>query len=169
MGILGQLTHNIAVDNCKVTPSHGRMLSTTADATHFVNCTGYIKLTNNLFENQKDDATNIHGIYAQVVKIISDTEVLIQLKHRQQHGFDFLQPGVTVEFVTGRSLITYSEATVRESIRLNKEEISNDVADFASSELNLREMTKRAAADGIIRKLQFQTIPSGTIAPGACS
>ena len=121
MGILGQLSHNIRVDNCKVTPSRGRMLSTTADATHFVNCTGYIQLTNNLFENQKDDATNIHGTYVQVVEIAGPNEVLVQLKHRQQHGFDFLGAGVEVEFVHGKSMITLGTATVNEATRINKE------------------------------------------------
>jgi hypothetical protein len=121
MGILGQLSHNILVNNCRVTPSHGRVISTTADATHFVNCTGYIRLTNNLFENQKDDATNIHGIYVQVAEIAGPDEVLVQLKHRQQHGFDFLHPGVEVEFVHGRSMITIGAAVVKESTRLNKE------------------------------------------------
>lgn len=121
MGILGQLSRNISINNCKVTPSHGRMLSTTADATHFVNCTGYIKLTNNVFQNQKDDATNIHGIYAQVVEIISAKEIIVQLKHRQQHGIDIVFPGAEVEFVTGRSLITFGKATVQQVDRVNKE------------------------------------------------
>ncbi len=121
MGILGQLSHNIRVNNCKVTPSHGRMLSTTADATHFVNCTGYIRLTNNLFENQKDDATNIHGIYVQVAEILAPNEILVQLKHRQQHGFDFLSPKVEVEFVRGKSMITFGTATVTKAVRENKE------------------------------------------------
>lgn len=121
MGILGQLTHNISVNNCKVTPSNGRMLSTTADATHFVNCTGYIKLTNNLFENQKDDATNIHGIYARIVEKVSSNKAIVQLKHRQQHGFDLLRPGIEVEFVTARSLITYGKAKVNAFTRINKE------------------------------------------------
>jgi hypothetical protein len=121
MGILAQLSHNIRINNCKVTPSHGRMLSTTADATHFVNCTGYIQLTNNLFENQKDDATNIHGTYVQVAEIAGSAEVLVQLKHRQQHGFDFLLPGVEVEFVHGKSMITVGTAVVQSATRLNKE------------------------------------------------
>jgi len=121
MGILGQLSHNIRVNDCKVTPSHGRMLSTAADATHFVNCTGYIQLTNNLFENQKDDATNIHGIYVQVAEIAGPNEVLVQLKHRQQHGFDFMSPGVEVEFVHGKSMITFGTAVVKNANRVNKE------------------------------------------------
>lgn len=121
MGILGQLSSNISISNCKVTPSNGRMLSTTADATHFVNCTGYIKLTDNLFQNQKDDATNIHGIYAQVVEIVSGNEVVVQLKHRQQHGIEIVMPGAEVEFVTGKSLITFGTARVDKVYRLNKE------------------------------------------------
>lgn len=121
MGILGQLSSNITVHRCKVTPSEGRMLSTTADATHFVNCSGYIRLTDNLFENQKDDATNIHGIYAQIVEIESRREIIVQLKHRQQHGFDFINPGLELEFVAAKSLVTLGAASVTEADLLNKE------------------------------------------------
>ena len=121
MGILGQRSHNVTVDNCTVTPSNGRMISTTADATHFVNCTGRIILTNNLFENQKDDATNIHGIYAQVIEKPDDYKVMIQLKHQQQHGFDFIEPGKELEFVRGKSMITYATGIVKQVKRINKE------------------------------------------------
>lgn len=121
MGILVQRSHNVTVDRCQVTPSQGRMLSTTADATHFVNCTGEIVLSDNLFENQKDDATNIHGIYAQVAERSSEDEIIVQLKHRQQFGFDFLKAGMEVEFVRAKSMITYATARVRSVDRINKE------------------------------------------------
>jgi len=121
MGILGQRTHNVTVDHCKVTPSHERMVSTTADATHFVNCTGKIVLTHNLFENQKDDATNIHGIYVQMAERTGSDEVIVKLKHHQQHGFELLRPGDQVELVHGRSMMTYATTTVKEADRLNKE------------------------------------------------
>lgn len=121
MGILGQRTHNIEVDRCKVTPSKGRMISTTADATHFSNCTGKISLTNNLFENQKDDATNIHGIYVQVIERNGKDTVTVQLKHLQQHGFDFIEPGMELELVRGKSMITYATGTVAAVKRINKE------------------------------------------------
>lgn len=42
------------------------MISITADATHYVNCGGYIRMIDCTFENQKDDATNIHGLYMAV-------------------------------------------------------------------------------------------------------
>ncbi len=121
MGILGQRSHNVTVDSCKVTPSEGRMLSTTADATHFVNNTGFITLNNNLFENQKDDATNIHGIYVQIVEKTAPDELIYQIKHRQQYGFDFLAPGKKVEFVRSRSMITYATAVVKQVQRINKQ------------------------------------------------
>lgn len=119
MGILGQRSHNITVDHCKVTPSHGRMLSTSADATHFVNCTGKITLSDNLFENQKDDATNIHGIYVQIVELPGKDQAIIAIKHHQQRGFDFLKPGIRIELVRGPSMITYGEAVVKSAEWLN--------------------------------------------------
>jgi len=119
MGILGQRSADITVSHCKVTPSPGRMLSTTADATHFVNCTGHITLSHNLFENQKDDATNIHGIYLQIAQKTAANRLILQIRHRQQRGFDFLQSGTPVEFVRGKSMITYAEATVADAVWLN--------------------------------------------------
>lgn len=121
MGILGQRSHNVTVNNCNVTPSHGRMLSTTADATHFVNMTGKITLTNNLFENPKDDATNIHGIYVQVREKVAPKVALIQHMHAQQYNFNFMKPGTKVELVRGKSMITYAEATVEAVEVINKE------------------------------------------------
>lgn len=120
MGILGQRTKNISVRNCQVTPSKGRMISTTADATHFVNCSGKILLASNLFENQKDDATNIHGVYVKIIDIISPKEIIVELVHKQQYGFDFLQKGSEIEFVKAKSLITEGRTIVSQSTRINK-------------------------------------------------
>jgi len=131
MGIIVQRTKNISVDSCKVTPSAGRIISCTADATHFVNCTGTIELSHCLFENQKDDATNIHGIYVQIAKIVSLNEVIVQLKHEQQLGFDFLKKGTNIEFVRGLSLITKGTSKVTKFTRINKDftqiQFSNDL------------------------------------------
>jgi len=158
MGIIGQRSHNITVDECKVTPSNGRMISATADATHFVNCTGEIALTNNLFENQKDDATNIHGIYVQVIEKCADNKVIVQLKHLQQHGFDFMKPGMELELVRGKSMITYDTATVKHVNRINKEvtEVTFDKKLPANLEIGdaiaeIRDYPEILIADNIIR------------------
>ena len=123
MGILAQRSRDILVDEVKVTPSPGgkRIISLTADATHFVNCAGKITLKDSLFENQKDDATNIHGLYVRVMKRLSDTELEVKLLHPQQYGFQFLAPGGTVELVKGSSLVTYGKAVVKAVQPINKE------------------------------------------------
>ena len=121
MGIIGQRAHNVTVTSCRVTPSEGRMISATADATHFTNCTGKIEISNCLFENQMDDATNIHGIYVQIREIVSPNEVIVQLKHTQQLGFDFLKKGTSIEFVHAKSLITEGISKVTAANRINKE------------------------------------------------
>lgn len=43
MGVIAQSSEDIELLRLKVIPAEGRMISITADATHFVNCKGYIK------------------------------------------------------------------------------------------------------------------------------
>jgi parallel beta-helix repeat protein len=123
MGILAQRSSDILVEEVKVTPAPDgkRIISLTADATHFVNCSGKITLKNSLFENQKDDATNIHGLYVRVMKRLSDTELEVKLIHTQQYGFEVLTAGATVELVKGQSLVTYGKAVVKAVTPVNKE------------------------------------------------
>lgn len=123
MGIVAQLSKNILVENVKVCPTPGseRVVSLTADATHFVNCTGYVKLIDCLFECQKDDATNIHGLYARIDRILSDREVVVRMVHAQQYGVDFVFPNSPMEFVESQSLVTYAENSVDRTERINEE------------------------------------------------
>ncbi|GAB6008745.1 right-handed parallel beta-helix repeat-containing protein [Dysgonomonas reticulitermitis] len=123
MGIIAQLSKNINVDSVKVcpTPNSGRVVSLTADATHFVNCSGYINLTNCLFESQKDDATNIHGLYAQIDQILSGKELMVRMVHPQQYGVDFVLPEGNMEFVESESLNTYADNIVLKTERINEE------------------------------------------------
>ena len=121
MGIIAQRTRDIRVRNVNVTPSAGRIVSLTADATHFVNCAGSIEITDCLFENQMDDPMNVHGIYARVSERLSDTELEVELVHPQQRGIDITQAGDTVEIIERESLATYGEATVAAVERLNKQ------------------------------------------------
>lgn len=123
MGVIAQRTKDIELNKVNVSPrpDGGRIVSATADATLFVNCGGYLRMIDCLFENQKDDATNIHGIYAVIDKIISPTEIIVRLKHRQQFGFDFIKKGMTLEFEDSRSLVPMGTRTVADVKRLNKE------------------------------------------------
>lgn len=120
MGVIAQRSGNITLQHLQVTPAKGRMISATADATHFANCYGAISIRDCLFENQLDDAANIHGIYVQVTKRLSPAEILVALKHPQQMGFDFIRPGMMMELVHSNSLMRYGTAEVQQVERLNK-------------------------------------------------
>ena len=119
MGVIAQSSQNITLDNVKVTPSPGseRVLSVSADATHFVNCGGKITMVNCLFENQNDNATNIHGMYAHIDKIVSPSEIIV----KYIYGFDFLIPDTDVEMVDPFSYITYGVNHVVDIERLNNQ------------------------------------------------
>lgn len=125
MGVIAQGCENVFIDSIRVTPSHGRnrIVSTSADATHFVNCRGKIEIKNSLFENQEDDATNIHGVYAQISNKVSSYSLEVKLKHEQQFGFNLARPGDSVEFVHSANMNTYYKAIVQSATRLNKEYI----------------------------------------------
>ena len=59
----------------EVPPQSGRMVSASADATHFVGCSGKIVLRACRFESMLDDATNIHGVYMTVVDRFSGNQI----------------------------------------------------------------------------------------------
>ena len=123
MGIIAQNSRDIFLNNVRVTPApgSGRIISITADATHFSNCSGKITIDSCLFENQKDDATNIHGIYSKITKVISPFEIEVALIHRHQFGFEYLKPGVKVEFADAASIVTYAQNSVKSAEIINKE------------------------------------------------
>ena len=120
MGVIGQLSHDILLERVKVTPPEGRMISATADATHFVNCGGYLQMIDCLFENQKDDATNIHGLYMSIDKILAPDKVLLGWHNSGQFGVDFIEEGATVEIVDNKTMMTIDTRTVKSIKRLNK-------------------------------------------------
>ncbi len=112
MGIIAQGSRDLLVGRVKVTPSGARMISTTADATHFVNCSGKISIIDCLFENMMDDATNVHGIYVKISQLLSPCSVEARVIHPQQAGADFFWRGQTIELVDSSSLVTRELLTI---------------------------------------------------------
>ncbi len=97
MGLIAEGCTNVTLDAFRVVPKagDGRMLSTNADATHFVGCRGKVLMQNCKFENQLDDATNIHGTYLEVTDISKKT-VGARIGHFQQVNYNFGRPGDSV-------------------------------------------------------------------------
>jgi hypothetical protein len=107
----------------KVVPPLGdkREVSTTAEAIHFVNAKGKIEMVDCVFESQKDDATNVHGLYARITRKVAADEIEVRLAHPQQLGVDCIAPGMRLELTQGPSLKPPGCTVVKNVIRLNKE------------------------------------------------
>ena len=123
MGVIAQRSADLFLNKVRVAPPEGgrRVVSVTADATHFVNTKGRIEMTDCHFEGQKDDATNVHGLYARIARKIAPDEIKIQLVHPQQVGVDFVKPGTRLELTQGPTLEPLGYAVAKEVTRLNKE------------------------------------------------
>lgn len=120
MGIIAENSADLILDNFNVTPSQGRMVSTTADATHFVGCRGKIELKNCTFENQLDDASNIHGTYQIITDLLEKNKIGVRMGHDQQKGFQIGIPGDTLGLVRlSDSFHAYDYITIKETEYIN--------------------------------------------------
>lgn len=139
MGVVAQMSSDIELRSVRVIPREDRMISITADATHFTHCTGEIRMIDCDFFNQVDDATNIHGMYGIVRKIFDDGTMRVFFPHDQQYGLDILEKGDSVEILTQRNLITHTVGRVKHVSRLNKEwyevRIDRPVSDVQTGDL----------------------------------
>ena len=123
MGVIAQKSENINLNkvNIKLNKNKNRVFTTSADATHFVNCKGFVEIKDCLFENQMDDATNVHGIYTKISKKINEKTVMVRLMHEQHKGVEFADEGDKVGFVRQDSMWTYWSSQVEKTEIINKD------------------------------------------------
>ena len=123
MGVIAQSSKDIELLRMDVEPTPGsdRVISISADATHFVNCKGYIRMIDCIFRGQKDDATNVHGWYMAVDKVLAQDKLLLRWRNSGQYGVQFIKPGMTLELVDSQTMETYSRMKVKEVNYLNCE------------------------------------------------
>lgn len=123
MGVVAQHSSDIELNGVRIdlAPGSDRMISITADATHFTHCEGYLRMIDCRFFNQIDDATNIHGMYGIVKKIVAPDKVRVFFPHDQQYGLDILRAGRDAEMLKQPTLQTYDTIRVKSVDRLNKE------------------------------------------------
>lgn len=116
MALIAEKSNNITLDSYQVKVRDGlnKMLSASADATHFVNCSGLIKMNNCVFQSMLDDATNVHGTYMYITEFISENEVALSFGHYQQEGFQFGEPGDTILFVDRSNMMPLAKFVVKE-------------------------------------------------------
>ncbi len=126
MGLIAERCETITLDgfNVVLKEGEGRMVTTTADATHFCNCRGLITIKNCTFENMLDDATNIHGTYVRVNKVIDDYRLAVETYHPHQNGYLFGEAGDSVQIIHKNTLQPTTGVLVLKDVERVNEKIS---------------------------------------------
>jgi len=122
MGFIAQRSDTITLKNCTVAPEagSGRMVSSFADASHFVNCRGQIRVLGCRFENMLDDPINVHGIYTPITRIIDSHTLEIANGHYEQAGIQVVDADTEVAFIDQTSLLTLSRGRVKTIEPINR-------------------------------------------------
>ncbi|MEJ8819483.1 right-handed parallel beta-helix repeat-containing protein [Lacibacter sp. H407] len=126
MGLIAERSENITLDgfNVVLKKGSGRMVTTTADATHFCNVRGEIIIRNCVFENMLDDATNIHGTYVRVNRVLDDRRVAVETYHPHQNGYLFGEAGDSVRIIESNTLQPTATGLVLTNVERVNEKIS---------------------------------------------
>ena len=120
IGFIAQMCHNVHLDGFSTRREGGRLYTSNADATHFVNCTGLVLVENGFFEGQLDDALNIHGIYARVTGRAGN-EIFVQQIHHEARGIRIYHAGDRIRSVDPESLLPSVEKTIKEVEYINQD------------------------------------------------
>lgn len=106
MGLIAEFSEDIRVRGMSTAAAPGskRMITISADATHFVDCSGIVALEDCTFESMLDDATNIHGVYMKVDSLLAPGVFRTSFGHFQQEGNHFADVGDSIRFVDRKTL-----------------------------------------------------------------
>lgn len=121
MGLIVERTDNVHLKEMVVTSNQDRLVSTRADATHFIGCKGTIRLENCRFEHMLDDGINVHGAYVKVEEYLGDREFLCEISHFQQWGLIFAEPGDKVALLSRETILPFFETAVEKVKVLNEQ------------------------------------------------
>jgi hypothetical protein len=112
MGLIAQRSSDVTVTGWKT--RGGRQTALQADATHFSNCRGTIRVENSLFEGMLDDAINVHSTCLKIIGKPAADRIVCRYMHVQSVGFEVFLPGETLRFIKGSTLEPGCEAVVEE-------------------------------------------------------
>ena len=113
MGFIGINSETITLERCRVMPKPGtrRLISATADGSHFGGCRGDILIKDCLFDGQGDDAINMKsGLFLTIQEKVDSQTVLA----RHNLGFQTLtEPNDILELMPQETFLTYGTARVK--------------------------------------------------------
>lgn len=123
MGLIVEDCADVTVKGFKVTRKEGAqsLITTTADATHFMGCRGMVRVEDCLFENMLDDACNVHGVYAIAEGLLGPNQLAISFSHFEQLGTVFARPGDRLRLLKRDTLLGYAERKVTAITRHNED------------------------------------------------
>lgn len=113
MGLVCGVCTDVSLEryNVLIRPGSGRLMSTTADASHFSGCKGTVSLKDCIFEGMGDDGVNVKtGVYLIVRRRLDDHTVLGQ---HNLKGSDLPDPGDTMEMAHLDTLSPFASGKVR--------------------------------------------------------
>lgn len=121
MALIAERCEDVTLSRYNVLLPEGsdRIVTSLADASHFVGCKGQIQLKDCVFENMLDDGTNVHGVYAEIAGVSDPHTFGMTRGHSQQQGFDFAQAGEKIALVDRTSLRRYDTLTVKSVRNVN--------------------------------------------------
>jgi len=165
MGLIVERTENVTLNGMKVTSNKERLVSTRADATHFIGCKGTITLKNCLFEHMLDDGINVHGAYVQVVRYLGNKTFLCSISHFQQWGLTFGEPGDRIALLSRETVLPFYETTIKKIKVLNEqrfvmtvENLPDKLPDIPMSVENLTWHPDLIMRNNIIRKNRARSV-----------
>ncbi len=114
LGVLGQFTENIVLDNTNVVPNKakGRYLSGHDDGAHFSNCRGQVTVERCSFAGLMDDPINVHGTSVRIIERRADNRLLCRFMHEQSVGMEWGRPGESVGFIEHEGMSTVGMGTL---------------------------------------------------------
>lgn len=134
MGLLAQVCRDITLRDFHTRREAGRMCTASADATHFVCCTGTILVEDSTFEGQLDDALNIHGMYTRILDKGTDW-IMVQQVHHESSGIPIFRPGDRLQILSPDTLLPYAGRTLK-AVQIINDECS--VLHFSESAEDIR-------------------------------
>ena len=129
-GIYGVRNENITVDNVNMTVNEkkGRVFSIVADASHFINCKGLIKIINCKHTGQGDDFINIHGTNTPISAVI-DTYSVSTIK-----SVFTMRTGDNIWFVDKKTTQRGEVRTIKSIERMESKDEKNPVSKIVFTE-----------------------------------
>lgn len=126
MGLAAQRSEDIELErfNVVIKPRTRRLMSTTADATHFNGCRGSVTIRNCVFEGMGDDAVNVHGMYHMVAERVDERTLVTRCRNQW-----IVEPvvGDRMEFTDFRTLLPYSVGIVKQ-VEVDRQEKVHRIA-----------------------------------------